>query len=133
MIVFNLDALVAFGWKTYNAIRKRCIQKMNEKPENKAWKEVAERFNRFEPDRGSDKPSEWYILLFCIFHPLRLLETSNSRTAPLEHESKEDVKIPKSQSWKRWFKLPRKKPKREDRKGKGTEGAVSSANPPESV
>jgi hypothetical protein len=133
MIVFNLNALVAFGWATYDGFRKKCIQKMNENSESKTWKERGRRFNRFEPDRGTDKPSEWYILLYCIFHPLRLLKKPNSPTTPLKKESNEDAKIPKPQSWKRWFKLPSKKPKRDDQKGKGREDTVPGASPPESV
>lgn len=32
------------------------------------WQERAKGYNRFEPGRGNNKPSEWYILLYCLLH-----------------------------------------------------------------
>ena len=130
MIVFNLNALVAFGWTTYNGVRRKCIQKMTE---HEIWEKLGRRFNRFEPDRGNDKPSEWYIVLYCILHLFAMLKRSNIPATTSEEDSKKDAILMESQNWKQWFQLPTKKPTREDRKGEDREGTVSGANPPEPV
>jgi hypothetical protein len=70
-IVFNLDALVSFGWTTYSGFRQRCIEQMAEDGTHSKWQKRARDYSRFEPDRGRIKPSEWYILVYCLLHPFR--------------------------------------------------------------
>jgi hypothetical protein len=65
-IVFNLDALASLGWTTYSGFRQKRIGQMED---DDKWQERARGYNRFEPDRGNNKPSEWYILLYCLLHP----------------------------------------------------------------
>ncbi|KAH9213465.1 hypothetical protein DL95DRAFT_234039, partial [Leptodontidium sp. 2 PMI_412] len=64
IVAFNLNTLAAFGWATYDRLRKKCIQKMTDDSKDDTWRTRGRLFKRFEPDRGSDKPSEWYILLY---------------------------------------------------------------------
>lgn len=66
--VFNLNALASLGWTTYSGFRKKRIGQMMK--DNYKWQERAKGFNSFEPGRGSNKPSEWYILLYCLLHLL---------------------------------------------------------------
>jgi hypothetical protein len=133
MIVFNLDTLVAFGWATYNALRRKCIQKMTENSRNETWKTRGRRFKRFEPDRGSDKPSEWFILLFCFLHPFALLKKSKTSAATQKEHSKKDKEPLQAQNWKWWLRLPRRKPISHEEKDKGREDAVSGKNQDEPV
>lgn len=133
MIVFNLNALVAFGWTTYDGIRKKCIQKMNGYPPKTNWKNLGHRFKRFEPDRGSDKPSEWYILKYCISHPFQLLEGSSASPSALMRSAQKDTKVTMFRRWKELFQILRSKSKEEDRKGKSREEAASGISPPEPV
>ena len=66
IIVFNLNKLVSFGWATYSGHRKRSIQRMTNESTGSKWKDLGRRFRRFEPDRGSSKLSDWYILLIAF-------------------------------------------------------------------
>jgi hypothetical protein len=71
-IVFNLDSLVTFGLKYYSRFRKGAIKQMtrdskNSPPDDK-WQKRAQGFNRFEPDRGETRPSEWFILWYTLLY-----------------------------------------------------------------
>ncbi|KAK3313005.1 hypothetical protein B0H66DRAFT_569345 [Apodospora peruviana] len=56
----------------YAGFHKVCIRQMTadskELPQGDKWKNRAQGFNQFEPDRGRIKPSEWYILLFFLLY-----------------------------------------------------------------
>lgn len=45
----------------------------NERDESK-WRDLGRRFKRFDPDRGSTKPSDWYILLYWLLYPFGLFK-----------------------------------------------------------
>jgi len=125
MVVFNLNALAAFGWATYRGFRRKCIQNMTQQEK---WEKLGVRFNRFEPDRGSDKPSEWYILLYCIVHPFRLYEHSSNSATTSKKDAKKGTKV-NSPNWRGSLQLLDKKTTREDRKGKNKEGNIAGTDP----
>lgn len=37
--------------------------------EDEKWRNRAQGYKRFVPDRGRTKLSEWYILLYALLHP----------------------------------------------------------------
>jgi len=41
---------------------------MAQDQEHDTWQERARGFNRFQPDRGRTKPSEWYVVLYWLGH-----------------------------------------------------------------
>jgi hypothetical protein len=129
MVVFNLNALAAFGWATYEGVRRKCIQKMIQQEK---WKELGIHFKRFEPDRGSDKPSEWYILIYCFVYPFRLHEDSSNSTTTSKKNAKKSTKGLNFPYWSQWLQVPGKK-NREDRKGKGRESNIAGTDSPQSV
>lgn len=66
--VFNLDALVSLGWTTYSGFRAKRIEQMAA-AEDEKWRNRAQGYKRFVPDRGRTKLSEWFILLHALLHP----------------------------------------------------------------
>ena len=52
------------GW--YKPWRARVLRRTNEQLKSGHWKQRAELFDRFEPDRRDTKPTEWYILLALL-------------------------------------------------------------------
>jgi hypothetical protein len=125
MVVFNLNALVSFGWATYSGLREHSIQQMKQNYSAKQkWGKLGRRFKRFEPKRGSSKPSDWYILLYCVLHPLELFKKPTTPDIASEETSEKDAKPQQALSWTRWLQLLSWKSKFENRKGKGKEGGV---------
>jgi hypothetical protein len=125
MIVFNLNSLVSFGWATYSGLRDHSIQQMkqNYSAEQK-WGKLGRDFKRFEPKHGNTKPSDWYILLYYILHPLALFKKSAPSAIASEETSEKDAKPQRALSWTRWLNLSNRKSKLDNRKGKGKEGGV---------
>lgn len=153
-IVFNLDSLASLGWKRYSGFRQTRIEQMSAKmtttkqmtakdddtrvvinrgmtteqttaEKNDKWKERGHRYNRFEPDRGNSKPSEWYILLYFLLHPFKRSPKFEDEDEDEEEENVEgySVSIPRRQrsstgtaetsrvqAWKAWLRGPFKKP-----------------------
>jgi hypothetical protein len=125
MIVFNLNALVSFGWATYSGLREHSIQQMkqNYSAEQK-WGKLGRGFKRFEPNHGSSKQSDWYILVYCLLHPLALFKRSTTPDIASEETSEKNAEPQRALSWTRWLHLSNWKSKLDDRKGKGKEGGV---------
>jgi len=128
--VFNLDSIAIFGWKMYAGFRKACIKQMltdsKAFPQGDTWQNRAQGFNRFEPDRGRTKPSEWYILLFFLMYlfgrrlkPGRIEDTgddgssasststgsagSSSEEISPEGGSEGSAESTRGGTWKRWI------------------------------
>ena len=66
--VLNLDALVWLGWTTYSGFRAKRIEQMTMAKDEK-WQNRAQGYERFVPDRGRTKLSEWFVLLYALLHP----------------------------------------------------------------
>ena len=66
--IFDSDALVSLGWTTYSGFRAKRIEQMAAVEDDK-WRNGAQGYKRFVPDRGRTKLSEWYILLYALLHP----------------------------------------------------------------
>jgi hypothetical protein len=126
MIVFNLNTVVSFGWATYSGLREHSIQQMRNESTGQTWGKLGRRFKRFEPRQGNTKPSDWYILLYCLLHPLALFKKSTSPDTASEESSEKDAaaELQRAQGWTRWLHLSNRKSKLDDRKGKGKEGGV---------
>jgi hypothetical protein len=125
MVVFNLNALVSFGWATYSGLREHSIQQMKQNySAEQNWGNIGRRFKRFEPKHGSSKPSDWYILLYCVLHPLELFKKPTSPDIASEDTSEKDAKPQQALSWTGWLQLLSWKSKLENRKGNGKEGGV---------
>ena len=57
--VFNLERLIHNGHSLYAGYRRSVVSRMNA---DLGWEDRARRFGRFEPDRRSNKPTNWYVL-----------------------------------------------------------------------
>ena len=86
--VFNLDALVSLGWTTYSGFRAKRIEQMMT-AEDKKWRNRAQGYKRFVPDRGRTKLSEWYILLYALLHPFG----RSGESEDIEKDGEEDSSI----------------------------------------
>jgi hypothetical protein len=106
---------------------------MNKGSDNATWKQLGKRFDRFEPDRGSDKPSEWYILKYCILHPSILFQRATVPSTESNKETKEVPKAPESQNWQQWFQWFPRKPTSDSREGKERDCTVPGSKLPEQV
>ena len=62
VIVCNVEHMAQFGHNLYMSYRKRTVQRMFTDLRTDTWVDRAKRFDRFEPDRRSTKPSSWYII-----------------------------------------------------------------------
>jgi hypothetical protein len=128
MIVFNLNTLVSLGWATYSGLREHSIQQMKQNYfAEQNWGKLGRRFKRFEPKHGSSKPSDWYILLYCLLHPLELFKRStipDIASDDSDQTSEEDAELQPAQSWTRWLQLLRWKSRLDNRKGKGKKGGA---------
>lgn len=88
LVVCNLDRLVQSGGDAYKTIKARVISRMKEEQKG-PWETRAARFDRFEPQRKDDKPTEGYILLAALMFLFRdalammkRLMTSSSKDHP---------------------------------------------------
>ena len=59
LIVFNLERLVRNSHSFYTVYRSNIVDRMSA---DLGWEDRAKRFDAFEPDRRSTKPTEWYVL-----------------------------------------------------------------------
>lgn len=62
IIVFNVENLVQKAHSLYSTYRSKIVERMTADLQTKTWADRAKRFDRFEPNRRSTKPSDWYIL-----------------------------------------------------------------------
>jgi len=132
MIVFNLNTVASLGWAIYSGLREHSIRQMGNESTEQTWGKLGQRFKRFEPNQGSTKPSDWYILLYCVLHPLATFKRSTAPDNASEQTSEKDpvAELQRAQGWSRWLHLSDWKSKLSDRKGKdrgkgkGKEGCV---------
>ena len=52
----------------YSGFRVKRIEQTTT-AEDEKWRNRAQGYKRFVPDRGRTKLSEWYILLYALLHP----------------------------------------------------------------
>ena len=64
-VVCNLNRLVQSGGGAYKVVKAGVIRRMKEE-EKEHWHSRAARFDRFEPQREDNKPTEWYILMAAL-------------------------------------------------------------------
>ncbi|KAE9371039.1 hypothetical protein N431DRAFT_341691, partial [Stipitochalara longipes BDJ] len=131
MIVFNLNTVVSLSWATYSRLREHGIQQMRYDSTEQTWRYIGRRFKRFEPNQESTKPSDWYILLYCLLHPLALFKRSANSDSASEKTSEDDLasekasdgdpapELQQAQGWTRLLHLSHWKSKLINRKGKG--------------
>ncbi|KAL9116881.1 MAG: hypothetical protein Q9187_006590, partial [Circinaria calcarea] len=62
IVVFNIERLVRHGHGLYSGYRKKIVHRMRVDLPSQTWADRAKRFDRFEPNRRSTKPSDWYVL-----------------------------------------------------------------------
>ena len=61
--VFNLERIVRNGHGLYAEYRRSVVNRMGVEL---GWEERARRFGIFEPDRRSNKPTNWYVLCASV-------------------------------------------------------------------
>lgn len=59
LTVFNLERFVRNSHSVYAMYRRNIVERMNA---DLGWEDRAKRFDAFEPDRRSNKPTDWYVL-----------------------------------------------------------------------
>jgi hypothetical protein len=96
---------------------------MTSGPSERSWGDIGRRFERSEPDRGNTKPSEWYILLFCITLLRNWPRRSEEPAGRLRRERMRKIdgeeSSPGDRTWRQLFRIPCWKSKvSKDRKGK---------------
>ena len=107
IFTFNLERLVRYGHDMYASYKRRVVDRMTADlgSSSPKWVERAKRFDVFEPDSRSTKPTDWYVLWASVL----LVE----------------------RWWRRRFTRPWSKPWRIfERKGKDEEGKKEEEKKP---
>ena len=68
-IMFNINSLAQGFGHVYDN-KKRYIVRAMKRDRNEAWKQRGQRFEVFRPKHDSPEPSEWYIPLYVLRHPV---------------------------------------------------------------
>ena len=71
-VMFNINSL-ARGFDGVYGFRKRSIVRAMKKDRSEKWKVRGKRFEVFRPKAENPEPSEWYIPLYALMHPVILL------------------------------------------------------------
>ena len=87
--------MVSLGWTTYSGFRAKRIEQMMT-AEVEKWRNRAQGYKLFVPDRGRTKLSEWYILLYALLHPFR----RPSESEDIEKDGEEDSSINSSRQYR---------------------------------
>lgn len=60
-------------------------------PRNDTWRKRAEGYNRFEPDRGKTRPSEWFIMWYLLLYFFgRSIKVEKAKGEDGDDDSRED-------------------------------------------
>ena len=72
MIVLNLNNIVETFARVYEAKKSRLIIAMKSDFSD-VWQQRGKRFEVFRPKHEKPQPSEWYVPLYALLHPLVVL------------------------------------------------------------
>lgn len=84
-IMFNINSLAQGFGQVYDIKKKNVVRAMK-RDRKETWKLRGERFEVFRPKHEDPEPSEWYIPLYALMHPIAILGLY--RGTQTEHRSK---------------------------------------------
>ncbi len=70
-IMFNINSLSHGFGRAYEVKKKHLVRAMKH-DDNGAWKRRGQRFEVFRPKHENPQPSEWYIPLYALLHPMAI-------------------------------------------------------------
>lgn len=74
-VMFNINSLSQGFSRVYEVKKKHVVRAMKH-DRNGAWMRRGQRFEVFRPKHENPEPSEWYIPLYALLHPLAVLGVS---------------------------------------------------------
>ena len=72
LTMFNINSLAEGFGRIYDIKKKHVVRAMK-CDQTESWKLRGQRFEVFRPKHETPEPSEWYIPLYALTHPLALL------------------------------------------------------------
>ena len=70
-IMFNINSL-SYGFGRAYEVKKKHVVRAMKHDHNGAWKRRGQQFEVFRPKHENPEPSEWYIPLYALLHPLAI-------------------------------------------------------------
>lgn len=80
LAMFNINSL-AQGFGQVYGIKKKHIVHAMKNDRKESWKLRGQRFEVFRPKHENPEPSEWYIPLYALMHPMAVLGLGRNNTA----------------------------------------------------
>ena len=74
-VMFNINSL-SQGFSRVYEVKKKHVVRAMKYDRNGAWKRRGQRFEVFRPKHENPEPSEWYIPLYALLHPMAVLGAS---------------------------------------------------------
>ena len=71
-IMFNINSL-SYGFGRAYEVKKKHVVRAMKHAHNGAWKRRGQQFEVFRPKHENPEPSEWYIPLYALLHPMAIL------------------------------------------------------------
>lgn len=96
LTMFNINSLAEGFGRVYD-IRKRRIVLAMKNDRIESWKLRGQRFEVFRPKHENPEPSEWYIPLYALTHPLAALGWGHNDAAAAPKVASHTEKL----SWSR--------------------------------
>ena len=79
-VMFNINSL-AQGFGQIYEIKKKHVVRAMKNDRTESWKLRGQRFEVFRPKHENPEPSEWYIPLYALMHPIAILGLGSKDTA----------------------------------------------------
>jgi hypothetical protein len=70
-LVFNLDHVARSTYGYYDGLKRKAIKPM--KKDTDTWKDLAKKYESFEPLPADTKPSEWWVVWYIILWPFKAI------------------------------------------------------------
>ena len=74
-VMFNINSLSQGFSRVYEVKKKHVVRAMKHDRKG-AWKRRGQRFEVFRPKHENPEPSEWYIPLYALLHPMAIFGIS---------------------------------------------------------
>lgn len=75
IVMFNINSLSQGFSRVYEVKKKHVVRAMKH-DRNGAWKRRGQLFEVFRPKHENPEPSEWYIPLYALLHPMAIFGIS---------------------------------------------------------
>ena len=97
-IMFNINSLAEGLGRLYDIKKKRVVRAMKN-DQSESWKVRGQRFEVFRPKHETPEPSEWYVPLYALTHPLNILGFRLKDTPASTKVASQSTRAEKTTAW----------------------------------